>query len=253
MSTPASASESPSGEGTINVPRSDSSISDGLKCLDPSLNFSFINFCNICGLKSNFQFVEHHLSSAKPHLLFLTETQLPEATDNILNILDLFPYLKSFCLCCDLIFSVGLLRSLPHICILYHFSNPSSRSFKAEKPLAFCLCFGGPEETHLLCAERITEVIVSGTEAYIPHSFSQPKPPKLWFNTACYHAIHNREVAHKRYLSLKSPESHALYIFARNHAKSVLQLAKHSFINRKCQNLSNSSSSQYMASSQKHQ
>ncbi|MPC41474.1 hypothetical protein E2C01_035067 [Portunus trituberculatus] len=32
------------------------------------------------------------------------------------------------------------------------------------------------------------------------------------------------------YLSLPSPESHALYISARNHAKSALQLAKHSFI-----------------------
>ncbi|MPC24675.1 hypothetical protein E2C01_017762 [Portunus trituberculatus] len=33
-----------------------------------------------------------------------------------------------------------------------------------------------------------------------------------------------------------------VYISAQNHAKSVLQLAKHSFINRKCQNLSNSNS-----------
>ena len=43
-------------------------------------------------------------------------------------------------------------------------------------------------------------------------------------------------------MSLPSPESHALYISARNHAKSVLQLAKNSFINRKCQNLSRSNS-----------
>ena len=49
--------------------------------------------------------------------------------------------------------------------------------------------------------------------------------------TACSHAIRDREVAHKRYLSLPSPESHALYISARNHAKN-------SFIHRKCQNLS---------------
>ncbi|MPC62883.1 hypothetical protein E2C01_056973 [Portunus trituberculatus] len=48
-------------------------------------------------------------------------------------------------------------------------------------------------------------------------------------------------VAHKRYLSLPSSVFHALYISARNHIKSVLQLAKHFFINRKCQNLSNSS------------
>ncbi|MPC27790.1 hypothetical protein E2C01_020974 [Portunus trituberculatus] len=79
-------------------------------------------------------------------------------------------------------------------------------------------------------------------EAYIPHSFSQPKPFKPWFNTACSRAIHDGELAHKRNLSLPSSKSHALYISSRNHAKSVLQLAKHFFINRKCQKLSNSNS-----------
>ncbi|MPC61094.1 hypothetical protein E2C01_055157 [Portunus trituberculatus] len=44
----------------------------------------------------------------------------------------------------------------------------------------------------------MTEVIVSGMEAYIPHSFSQSKPSKPWFNTTCFRAIHDREVAHKR-------------------------------------------------------
>ncbi|MPC41041.1 hypothetical protein E2C01_034621 [Portunus trituberculatus] len=52
---------------------------DDPKCLDTSLNFFFINFCNIRGLRSNFPSVENHLSSSKPHLLFLTETQLSEA------------------------------------------------------------------------------------------------------------------------------------------------------------------------------
>ena len=59
-----------------------------------------------------------------------------------------------------------------------------------------------------LCAERITELIVSGMEAYINHSFFRPKPSKPWFNSACSRPIH--EVAHKRYISLPSPESHAL-------------------------------------------
>ncbi|MPC60738.1 hypothetical protein E2C01_054794 [Portunus trituberculatus] len=81
MVTPNPASESPSGEGTRNVPRSDSSLDNDPKCLDTSLNF-YINFCNIHGLRSNFQSVEHHLSSTKCHLLFLTETQLSEATDS---------------------------------------------------------------------------------------------------------------------------------------------------------------------------
>ncbi|MPC36368.1 hypothetical protein E2C01_029825 [Portunus trituberculatus] len=79
-------------------------------------------------------------------------------------------------------------------------------------------------------------------EVYIPYSFSQRKPSKPWFNTVCFRVIHDEEVAHKRYLSLPSPESHALYISTRSHAKSLLQLAKHSFIDRKCQNLSNSNS-----------
>ena len=44
-------------------------------------NFS-LDFCNIRGLRSNFQSVEHHLSSTKPHVLFLTETQLSVTTDS---------------------------------------------------------------------------------------------------------------------------------------------------------------------------
>ncbi|MPC28296.1 hypothetical protein E2C01_021497 [Portunus trituberculatus] len=65
-----------------NVPRSDCSLVGDPKCLDISLNFFFINFCNIRSLRSNFQSVEHHLSSIKPYLLFFTETQLSVATDS---------------------------------------------------------------------------------------------------------------------------------------------------------------------------
>ena len=45
------------------------------------------------------------------------------------------------------------------------------------------------------------------------------------------------------YLSLPSFDTYALYISLGNHAKSALQLAKNSFINRKCKNLSSSNSS----------
>ncbi|MPC54004.1 hypothetical protein E2C01_047910 [Portunus trituberculatus] len=76
------ASESPSGERTKNVPRSDTSLVNDLKCLGISLTFFYINFCNIRGLKFNFQSVEHHLFSTKSHFLFNTETQLSEATDS---------------------------------------------------------------------------------------------------------------------------------------------------------------------------
>ncbi|MPC25502.1 hypothetical protein E2C01_018619 [Portunus trituberculatus] len=46
------------------------------------------------------------------------------------------------------------------------------------------------------CAERMTEVIVSGMEVYIPHSFLNPNLLNFLFNTACSRAIHDREVAH---------------------------------------------------------
>src|SRR6201990_1813685 len=52
-----------------------------LACPDARSIF-FINFCNIRGLHSNFHFVEHHLSSFRPHLLFLTETQMFERSDS---------------------------------------------------------------------------------------------------------------------------------------------------------------------------
>src|ERR1700755_3132328 len=42
----------------------------------------FIYFCNISGLHSNFHFVEHHLSSSRPHFLFLTEIQMFERSDS---------------------------------------------------------------------------------------------------------------------------------------------------------------------------
>ena len=48
--------------------------------------------------------------------------------------------------------------------------------------------------------------------------------------------------AHKRYLSLPSPESHKFYISSQNHGKSVLQLIKLSLINRKSPKLPNSNS-----------
>ncbi|MPC35803.1 hypothetical protein E2C01_029239 [Portunus trituberculatus] len=51
MATPNPASESSFGEGTRNVPRSDSSLDDDAKCIDTSLNFFYINYCNIRGLR----------------------------------------------------------------------------------------------------------------------------------------------------------------------------------------------------------
>ena len=66
---------------------------------------------------------------------------------------------------------------------------------------------------------------------------------KPWFNSACSRAIKDREASHKWNHSYPSAETLALYISARKHAKSILQLTKNSLINRKCETLSNSNSS----------
>ncbi|MCP4340929.1 MAG: hypothetical protein GY799_19080, partial [Desulfobulbaceae bacterium] len=93
------------------------------------------------------------------------------------------------------------------------------------------------------CAERITEVIVSGMEAYIPHSFPLTNKKKPWFNYTCSNAVRNKERACRRYQRLRTPESHALYVSARNRSKSILRQSKNSFILSKTESLANSNSS----------
>ena len=92
-----------------------------------------------------------------------------------------------------------------------------------------------------LCAERITEVIVSGMKLYIPHTFYNYKAKKPWFNFAGSCTVKDREAAHNLFCSHPSAETHVLYISVHNYAKSICQLTKNSFINRICQNPSNSS------------
>ena len=74
---------------------------------------------------------------------------------------------------------------------------------------------------------------------YISHTFSNTKAKKPWFNSACSRVAKDRKEAQRQYGSYPSAEIHALDISNLNHAKSIHQLTKNSFINRKCQNLSN--------------
>ena len=88
-------------EGTTNVARYDCLSVDG--CLDTSSSTSYLDFCSIRGLRSNFQYVEQHLSSTKSHLLFLTETKLSVTTDNNLFSVSsyfLCPHFQSKAGCC---------------------------------------------------------------------------------------------------------------------------------------------------------
>ncbi|MPC41444.1 hypothetical protein E2C01_035035 [Portunus trituberculatus] len=71
MVPPNPASEFPSGEGTRNVPRSDCPLVSEPKCLNTSLNFFYINFCNIrtgCCV-----YVRNDLTCSRAHALESTE------------------------------------------------------------------------------------------------------------------------------------------------------------------------------------
>ena len=103
IASPHLASESPHGKGTINVPRLVCCFADDLRCLDTSSNTFILDFCNIRGLRSNFQSMEHHLSSTKSHIIFLTETQLSVITDsNAFSVPSyfLYPHFESKAGCC---------------------------------------------------------------------------------------------------------------------------------------------------------
>ena len=108
-------------------------------------------------------------------------------------------------------------------------SHCSSLSFSSSLWDDYCFHVRDPS----LYAERITEVIISGMELYIPHTFSNYKAKKPWFNSACSRAVKDREATHKRHRSHSSAENHALYISVHKHAKFILRLTKNSFINRK--------------------
>jgi exonuclease III len=383
---------------------SNGSVVDLPTCSGARSSF-FINFCNVRGLDSNFLFVEHHLSSSKPHLLFLTETQMSELADsnpfsvdsyclytqfsskggccayvrndvtcsrvsnlessefstlwlrlscqsttkficavylspnstdypkffNYLNskiehILSLSPFSEIIILgdfnvhhrqwlssssqdqAGELAFDFSIHNCLeqlvqlptripdrigdkPNILDLFMTSNPSPYSVKLFPPLGssdhllisvsspissslpqerpppsarrrlwhynaanwsdlrsyffdfpwndYCFRVGGPSD----CAERITEVILSGMEAFIPYTFPSTKPTKPWFNSACSRAIRHRDAAFRNYRRLQTPESHTIYISSRNRAKSILRDTKNSFLRKKCNELSGSSSS----------
>ena len=77
-----------------------------------------ISFCNICRLKSNLSSVEHHLASASPDQLFLSESQLPAnpLSDlykiNDYNLYPLFRQTDGVCTYCTSNISVTRLMDL---------------------------------------------------------------------------------------------------------------------------------------------
>ncbi|MPC67112.1 hypothetical protein E2C01_061278 [Portunus trituberculatus] len=234
MVTPNSASEFPSGKGTRDIPRSDCSLSGDPKCLDTSLNFYFINWSTICpstlteiSILGDFN-VHHHLWLSSP---FIDHPGEPAFNFAILH--DLEQLVQHPTRIPDSLGDTS--NDPPKWQCLWLFASAiwgDLRRYYADFPWNdYCFHARGP----FLSAECITEV--SGMEVYILILFLNLNLLNLGLTQPVL-VLYMIE----RYLSLPSPQFHALYISAQNHARSVLLLAKHSFINRKFQNISNSKS-----------
>ena len=93
----------------------------------------------------------------------------------------------------------------------------------------YCFCSGDPGTM----APLVTDVIVSGMEAYVPFSIKTFSPSKPWFDHACFLAVQARERAFRSYQSSPSALTHAAFISARNRCKAHIREARTSFGKRR--------------------
>ena len=96
-------------------------------------------------------------------------------------------------------------------------------------------CFAGRDASD--AALRITEVILSGMECFIPSStkaFSSQK----WFDRSCADACRTRDRAYRAMKLFPSLHSRSVFFSSRNRCKAIIRKAKRTFINKKCADLS---------------
>ena len=101
-------------------------------------------------------------------------------------------------------------------------------------------CFSANDTS--VCADKVSEVIMAGMEAYIPFSHYSSSKSKPWFDSTCSEAISQRDEAFRSWQQDKSEANHSSYIASRNRAKATLRKAKHNFLKKKCGELSASTS-----------
>ena len=135
-------------------------------------------------------------------------TRMPDCLRDTPNILDLFLTSKSTAYSVKLF---SLLSSSDHKFFL------SVTCYTATMQLQYqhkrrCICYFNAAKWKDLRQyysdflwKRNTGVIVFCIESYIPHTFSNTKAKKTWFNYAFSHAVKDREAAHKQTSQIYSP------------------------------------------------
>ena len=184
-------------------------------------------------------------------------TRVPDRHDQAPNILDLFftsnPLNYSYSISSPLGSSdhsvVSVSASLapppplpPTKRLLWHFERVQRADMSAflfDFPWGD-YCFRSRDASSV--ATFVTEIMVAGMDAYIPSSVKSFSPSNPWFDRACSQAIQAREQAYQSYQVSPSTASHSTFISARNRCKTIIRRAKHSFVQRKCDNLTASPS-----------
>ena len=100
----------------------------------------------------------------------------------------------------------------------------------------YCFSSQNPNQVAL----SATEVLVSGMEAYIPSSVKSFSPTKPWFDRSCSSATRARDRAYRAWQNSRSATTHSDFISARNRCKRALRKAKHRFVQKKCDDLTSS-------------
>ena len=182
-------------------------------------------------------------------------TRVPDRHDQTPNTLDLFftsnPSLYSYTISSPLGSSDHCLISIssswaqlpplpPSQRLLWHFERAQRAdlsSFLLDFPWREYCFFSGDSS---LAALKVVEVLLSGMEAYIPSSIKTFSPTNPWFDHSCSRAIQAREEAYRSYKESPSEINHSNFISARNRCKTVIRRAKHSYLRRRCSNLTDS-------------
>ncbi len=73
----------------------------------------------------------------------------------------------------------------------WHYDSPRCEDKRQYLPISRGMITVSGSGTPL-CTQRITDVVVSAMEVFIPHTFSTPNAKKNWFNHACSRAIKER-------------------------------------------------------------
>ena len=86
------------------------------------------------------------------------------------------------------------------------------------------VCFTSEDPS--ICAKEVSDVILTGMEAFIPFSKKCPSKGKPWFNKTCERAVASKNVAYRHWRENPTAENRAIFVAARNQCKQSIDQSK---------------------------